>query len=161
VELNEARNVEIIHAAVAEEKGSVSYETQPGAAEYKVSHQKRADSSPELVEVRAITIDNRLGPQDEIDLIKVDVEGAELRVLRGAIHTMKASHPNIIVEVHPSRLSSQGGSVDELMEILIENGYEVYKVMSPDDSQRGDTPREIGENFNPRKITTIYATTQE
>ena len=111
--------------------------------------------------VKANTIDNLLGPQDQIDLIKVDVEGAELRVLRGAAHTVKALHPNIIVEVHPSRLSSQGGTVDELVDVLIENGYDVYEILSPDASGGSVVTEEVGENFAPGKITTIYATRQE
>jgi len=37
---------------------------------------------------------------NDVDLIKIDTEGSEYHILRGAIQTLKRSHPVIIVEVH-------------------------------------------------------------
>jgi len=38
---------------------------------------------------------------DQVDLVKLDVEGAELNVLRGMKNTLQSHHPGILVEVHP------------------------------------------------------------
>ena len=39
------------------------------------------------------------------NVIKIDVEGAELLVLRGATDTMRVSRPTVIVEVHSAKLA--------------------------------------------------------
>ncbi|HEX9368294.1 MAG TPA: FkbM family methyltransferase [Vicinamibacterales bacterium] len=53
------------------------------------------------------------------DALKVDVEGAELLVLRGAEATVRASQPAVIVEVHSARL------VYEVQQWLWSHGYAV------------------------------------
>ena len=39
-----------------------------------------------------------------MDLVKIDVEGAELDVLRGMRHALEKYHPALLVEVHPDNL---------------------------------------------------------
>lgn len=156
VQLNDADNVEIIHAAADEEKGIVSYERSSGAAEFKIEQEKGASHG--TVDVEATTVDHVLMPAEEVDLMKIDVEGAELRVLRGAVRTLEAMKPKIIVEVHPFRLFDQGGSIEELIEILTERGYALYEVASPESSERNVVSERIGKGFGPERITTVYAT---
>jgi FkbM family methyltransferase len=156
VQLNEVDNVEIIHAAADEEKGIVSYERNSGAAEFKI--EQGNGESHETVDVEATTIDRVLMPSGEVDLMKIDVEGAELRVLRGAVRTLETMKPKIILEVHPSRLFDQEGSIEELIEIMSGIGYDIYEVASTDSSGRDVVSEKIGKGFEPERITTIYAT---
>lgn len=51
------------------------------------------------------------------DFIKVDVEGAEFEVLRGATDVLSSHHPALIVEVHSATLEEQCGR------LLVEHGY--------------------------------------
>lgn len=53
-----------------------------------------------------------------IDLIKIDVEGAELQVLEGSIETLHKYKPWLVVEVFPSNIA-------RLMETLNRYGYEI------------------------------------
>ena len=53
-----------------------------------------------------------------IDLIKIDVEGAELQVLEGSIETLHKHKPRLIVEVFPSNIT-------RLLETLNRYGYEI------------------------------------
>ena len=39
-----------------------------------------------------------------VDLVKIDVEGAEREVLEGAEETLKKHHPMVYVEVHSPRV---------------------------------------------------------
>ena len=58
------------------------------------------------------------------DVMKMDVEGAEMLVLRGAKKTLARYRPLLYLSVHPSQLAALGQSVEELGDFLRELGYE-------------------------------------
>ena len=59
------------------------------------------------------------------NLVKIDVEGAELKVLRGAGNLLGESSPTIILAVHPYWLPT-GQSTQQIFELLTRYGYTVY-----------------------------------
>lgn len=60
-----------------------------------------------------------------VDLVKIDVEGAELQVLRGMSTTLKHLRPKIITELSPSLLEGFSVTVDAVQEYLGVLGYSV------------------------------------
>jgi FkbM family methyltransferase len=58
-----------------------------------------------------------------IDLIKVDVEGYELKVLRGAERLLRALQPLLFIELDDNNLKDQQDSAAELIEFLLNLGY--------------------------------------
>lgn len=66
--------------------------------------------------------DQVLGP-DPVRLVKIDVEGFELRVLRGLARTISRDRPWIITEVRSSLLALDGVSVADLARFLGQWGY--------------------------------------
>jgi FkbM family methyltransferase len=58
-------------------------------------------------------------------LVKCDVEGAELFVLRGGAEFLKRSRACLLVSVHPAELEAGGHSKDLVREFLENLGYEV------------------------------------
>ncbi len=80
----------------------------------------------EQTTVNQITLDEfcssrRLTPQ----LIKIDTEGAELNILRGATEVLKLHRPIIFLSVHPRHIAELGGTVEELEALLEESNYTV------------------------------------
>jgi len=59
-----------------------------------------------------------------IHLIKIDVEGAELEVLRGAETLLQRWHPQLLIEVHGFALPDFGASVEALQTFLSNLGYQ-------------------------------------
>jgi FkbM family methyltransferase len=59
-------------------------------------------------------------------LMKVDVEGFECRVLRGAAGVLRTLRPAVILEIVPEYLARAGDSKEELFRILHDAGYEAF-----------------------------------
>lgn len=58
-------------------------------------------------------------------LIKLDIEGWEVRALRGAERTLREYHPTLVVEVCRETLERAGTSPEELHDLLRHHGYEM------------------------------------
>ena len=61
------------------------------------------------------------------NLIKIDVEGAEVKVLRGMSNTIKKHRPILILEVISPQLVSFGATVEELYDLIIPHDYSAYR----------------------------------
>jgi FkbM family methyltransferase len=68
---------------------------------------------------------------DRVDFIKIDVEGFELNVLRGAEDTLSQFKPTIILEYDERRHGEHGDSIKEL---LLRHGYQTYQFTSFDET---------------------------
>lgn len=84
---------------------------------------RRAGRGAVSVEVRRL--DDYAGIRSRPLVVKLDVQGSEWHVLRGA-RKLLASHPHEIVllcEISPMMLRECGASVDGLCELLVEGGF--------------------------------------
>lgn len=81
----------------------------------------------ESVKVELATLDalRESGKIPKIDVIKMDVEGAELKVLRGALDTLKNDRPLILMELFDAALRGQGASAEEVIDFLRDIGYAI------------------------------------
>jgi FkbM family methyltransferase len=58
-----------------------------------------------------------------VDAMKIDVEGAEYLVLKGASKTLDRDHPVILVEIVEQQLQAMGTSSRQLYDLLRSHGY--------------------------------------
>lgn len=111
--------VEPVHAAAAEQSGQVALTIDPyhPAGHYLAGHG---------VPTRAVTIDDlvRAHAGRRVSLIKIDVQGAELRVLHGAAWTIDSFRPALLVELDDGALRAQGASVHDVVDFLLSRGYQ-------------------------------------
>lgn len=64
-----------------------------------------------------------------LGLIQLDIEGAELEALRGAVKTLREDKPHVVFEVHRSYVDwSDGLGNTEICKLLSERGYRIYAV---------------------------------
>lgn len=84
-----------------------------------------------LVEVPRLTIDGMNPRWLPIAFLKIDCEGCEPEVLRGARKTILRDRPAIWMEVNPQALVWQKHSSDELRQVVAELGYEVKEFYPP------------------------------
>lgn len=61
-----------------------------------------------------------------LDVVKVDVEGSELRVINGGRQALSRFHPVVMIEFNSEALGRAGASVEELDKALRDLGYELF-----------------------------------
>jgi FkbM family methyltransferase len=101
VELNSFKHVLVVPAAVGAATGTSSFGSPSGRRDNARLLPERGQA-PSVVEVRVTSIDDwrwetRARPPS---VMKIDVEGAEIDVLRGAKATIRDHRPIMLVEVH-------------------------------------------------------------
>jgi FkbM family methyltransferase len=124
----------VVNRPVADRRRAVSYagsSREPGLSMRAAG--RAADDGQVLAETIALD-EFFAGSAVRPDLIKIDVEGAELDVLRGARKIIAQHHPVLFVEVHPKLLGDFGGSAEEVYAFLSTHGYAVRRFLE----HRGD-----------------------
>ena len=115
--------VEPIHVAANDEVGTVRLHLDsfhPGG------HSIGNDG----VVVSAYTLDHLLSQRgwSTIGLVKIDVQGAEERVLRGMRETLLRFRPALFIEIDPQALTEMGSSTDSLLQFLAHFDYNVHHI---------------------------------
>lgn len=98
-----------------------------GKGDLHPKHRGRVESTEGA---RASTLDDLLADAEvsRIDLIKLDVDGHECDVLRGASATLTDHGPPILLEIAPYIFADAGSSVRELVEVLAASGYRLFEL---------------------------------
>lgn len=91
-----------------------------------------SDTGEATVAVELDTLDNQLAGRVP-RLVKIDVEGAEILLLRGATEVLRAGPP-IIMEVSEFSLTRMGGSKEELFALMAAAGYTARLLSRPSQS---------------------------
>lgn len=99
--LNRVSNVAVVPAACSDGTGLAMFEESPDCAEGRLSDAKTIGARAGLSLVATVTVDDVVRLTGIVpDVMKIDVEGAEARVLRGASATLAAARPTLILAVH-------------------------------------------------------------
>ncbi|MEO6213077.1 MAG: FkbM family methyltransferase [Vicinamibacterales bacterium] len=152
-------NVTVVVGAVSDAAGEVSivWKDAAGRRLTGMTHISRGREAGESVRVRALTIDGFLRdrPGGRVRLMKCDVEGAELMVLRGSAATIDRWRPLVFCELYESYCAQYGYSTKEVFDFFVARDYRcaqfdggTYHLLEPAAySGEGDVlfvPRETG-----------------
>lgn len=77
----------------------------------------------ERIKVPTVRLDDELGPDIRVDFVKIDVEGHEISVLRGARRTLQRSLPPVLIEIEQRHLDIP---IHDVFRELQEIGYQVF-----------------------------------
>ncbi|MDB2704942.1 FkbM family methyltransferase [Pseudomonadota bacterium] len=115
--------VELHEYAVTDKEGEVDFFVNTKQSGYSsLSNPKSKDNIKKIV-VQTNLIDNLI-TSINIDVIKIDIEGAELGALRGATQLIKESQPVIMFESGPEE--SLGFTKSKMWNFLNDFDYEIF-----------------------------------
>jgi FkbM family methyltransferase len=123
------RNIALFNCAISDRRMRVSlYESDIHSGRNSLFPDSAENSMREVRDVEAIPLDDIVGDQ-KVDLVKIDVEGGEIEVLRGAqFLARESSRPVLIIECNPSVLAARGASSSVLFLTLRDMGYQVHTI---------------------------------
>ncbi len=123
LDLNPAADVLIHDYALADEDGT-AHITVPPESNLGTGSIMEKRKSARRVEIETRRLDSVWSPEDSLDLLKIDVEGAERRVVDGAVETLDRHRPDILLELHPMLLDDAERDVAAIRGQLEDAGYE-------------------------------------
>jgi FkbM family methyltransferase len=130
VKLNSLTNVIVIRKALADRASDLDLSVAPlgksghntlGAFGYDtpLDHRER---------VHAERLDDVVYSEGlaRVDVIKMDIEGAEMAALRGAVETLRQFKPVLLIELSDRSLQHQGSGSGEVLAWLEQQGYRTF-----------------------------------
>ena len=127
--LNPHANIHVHFAAVADQPGEVTFHT---ASAERTGYSSMRDLGAEVAAITTVptlTIDSLLEEIRPVRLVKIDVEGAELHVLRGMQGLIERDRPYVITEIDDAFLREMGGDARQQCEFFTERGYKLHRIV--------------------------------
>jgi FkbM family methyltransferase len=107
------------------------------------------DNKKDYVEVETVTLDDFLRDVEQVDVVKMDVEGAEMLALSGMDEIIKRSkNLKMFVEFFPLLIREMGGSPEEFIRKLLEDYHFSMCIIGHDYSMRVYAPNERYRKIN-------------
>lgn len=129
IQASGARNIAVAPVACSDAEATLELFGAPRSNTGETSL-SRTNASQDSQAVTSYKVSAR--PLDEIvkdagvsrvDVVKIDVEGAEYLVLKGAAKTLDRDHPVILVEIVERQLQAMGTSSKQVYDLLRSHGY--------------------------------------
>ncbi|WP_341906080.1 FkbM family methyltransferase [Fluviicola taffensis] len=124
IRLNKQLEIKAYNLGLSKEKGSLHMmkPTLGNSGGFRMTNDQKKG-----IPVSVISIDEFVFEKDisQVDFIKIDVEGFELQVLKGAELTIKRFKPILVFEYSIKNIEAQQGNIDIAINQLISMNYEI------------------------------------
>jgi FkbM family methyltransferase len=120
--------IEIAPCAVGDREGTLALEVMaPGdiANARPTTWSRPTDSAATIAHVRMATLDSLTQDLQNIQFVKIDVEGAELFVLRGAVELLRRERPLVYCEFHREFMAANGTTFADVLSFAEAAGYSI------------------------------------
>lgn len=121
--------VRVFDVALSDSAGEATFQhvtSNPGYSGFRRRRYDRPDETVAEIRVRTARLDDLIPETEVVALIKIDVEGAELQVLRGAAGTIRRCRPVVIFEHGSGGADCYGTTPEQVFDLLtVECGLQV------------------------------------
>jgi FkbM family methyltransferase len=113
--------IKLFNIALSDKKGTVPFQyvvDAPAYSGFRTTEAGGGMGASQTINVATARLDDVLGSAS-VDLIKIDVEGAELQVLRGGLETIRRCKPFVLFE-HEKHATCYDTKPDDIFDLLNE-----------------------------------------
>lgn len=144
-------NVVLINKAVTQKSGkTLLFLNKENMGDHRIYDVGEGQKS---ISIETVALDDYFKKLTKIDVIKMDIQGAEVQALKGAEDILKRSnHIKLILEFMPSILLQGGSSAEECLSFLKKNRFKLYRL---DESKKKMT------FVTPGKLLDLYAAKED
>ncbi len=127
--LNNFSNVEIFNLAIAAENGTVRFAQSPGRSD-RGRLSKKGNIKVEAKTLDTFTAENNIGP---VDLIRCDIEGAEVHMVSGGRETLKAMPEGswMFIDLHPLKFGKDKTKLYKAIKQIQHHGFVPRRIFGP------------------------------
>lgn len=137
--------LKLLNLAAGDTPGRMAFHTTSNSTSSGTGHLVFGTEPPrgsDLIDVEVVRLDDVLDDCARVDLIAIDVEGAEERCLRGTLNTIRRFRPFLIVEASEENLRKAGSTPRALKNLIESESYFVAAIgrfgLTSTDSISGD-----------------------
>jgi FkbM family methyltransferase len=130
VKQNNFQNIKLFNCAISDENRILSINVGNENNWGMSSVNNHEFTSGKIENINAISIDNFVKEEkiQRVDLIKLDIEGAEYMALEGMKNTLDNYSPDILIEILDEHLLKQNKSSEMIYNLLFSKGYVAFSI---------------------------------
>ena len=129
IEMNELANITTIKAGISDYQGVATFYYDPHVSANASLVNLDEKDNVEKLSVPLVTLDKYFSQRSITpDLLKIDVEGAELFVLKGSKQIISGHRPIIFTEMHRKWSSQFNYHPNQIIEFLNSFGYKCFRL---------------------------------
>jgi FkbM family methyltransferase len=128
IALNQIQNVVLENVAVSDAAGGASLAVSD---RNRGDHRLVRSGDAGTITVRTVTLDGYFGGIRKPDLIKIDVQGAEWRVVAGMTGLLESAPPIIVMEWTPDLIHASGGDSTAVLDELWRRNFSLFEIREP------------------------------
>lgn len=123
-------NVSVHHFALSDKEGTTVFYKAIGAEAMSGLQPQHYPVSAQVEELHVTTkkLDSVIPENTPVDFIKIDVEGAELQVLKGGMQTIARCRPIIMFEFASVHVDAYGVTPREMFDFFLTNNYRLFRL---------------------------------
>lgn len=160
VKANGLNNVMLHKKAVADKSGAIELFVDSQNYSNPTIGKNRFGERAHKISVESITLDEFVVKELDganIDFIKIDVEGAEGHIIKGAQNVLTRQRPIITMEFWPQALRNAGTEPADLLNKMTEFGFSISTIKPTSKWNRGDDASRLVEVCDHRLDGDVYA----
>lgn len=125
-----SKNTTVYNYALSSKRGSTTFNYYPGrpAVSGFRERNKLVGQEPTLLSVQMEKLDDLIPENLKIDLVKIDVEGAEYEVLQGARKVLQKNKPLVLFECGLGGADVYGTTPDDIFDLFAECGLGISTI---------------------------------
>lgn len=153
LKVNSFDNIDVVAKGLGDAPGTLTLSTplkSKGTFKYGLAHMGEDDRDGNIhhedVDMTTIDLFAKAVELQRLDFVKLDVEGWELRILKGGAETIQRYRPVMMIELVGQQLARAGDSLEDAWGLLQSWGYHQETFIDAHTLKPSDTPLE-GDSF--------------